>query len=235
MSAADRKTVAALVGNWIAEGFHPQPVDLKTYAKHLRAPVAARKPGKPDVADPAAAATGGEQGGAAAAADNAETLASVFGRLKVLIRTSRHSHVYSVMPCRIHADKGRRAQVPMLEQHLLGEQVEGRFEPARVVGVRKVGKMPDLDFTLPQNYRTSAGRATKRTLRVLLKRAGINESPSGSSAKGMVKPAFIGRGRKTVAATIAIDRAPLHSNSVGYRVILAACLYCRDTSMWRAR
>lgn len=72
VNAADRKTVAALVGNWIAEGFHPQPVDLKGYAKHLRALVAARKPGKTDAADPVAA-TGGDAGGAAAAAgDNAE-------------------------------------------------------------------------------------------------------------------------------------------------------------------
>jgi hypothetical protein len=72
VNAADRKTVAALVGNWIAEGFHPQPVDLKTYAKHLRALVAARKPGKPDAADPAAAAPGGEQGGPQAGGDSAD-------------------------------------------------------------------------------------------------------------------------------------------------------------------
>jgi hypothetical protein len=56
VNAADRKTVAALVGNWIAEGFHPIPVDLKVYAKHLRALVAARKP----AAAPADPATGGE-------------------------------------------------------------------------------------------------------------------------------------------------------------------------------
>ncbi|RQR65523.1 hypothetical protein DIE18_03480 [Burkholderia sp. Bp9125] len=72
VNAADRKTVAALVGNWIAEGFHPQPVDLKTYAKHLRALVAARKPGKTDAADPAAAATAGEPGNPPAGADNGD-------------------------------------------------------------------------------------------------------------------------------------------------------------------
>jgi len=46
VTTEDRKTVAALVGNWIAEGFQPAPADLKTYAKHVRALVAARKPAK---------------------------------------------------------------------------------------------------------------------------------------------------------------------------------------------
>ncbi|WP_434716112.1 hypothetical protein [Paraburkholderia sp. A3RO-2L] len=65
MNVADRKTVAALVGNWVAEGFHPQPVDLKTYAKHVRALVAARKPAKPEAEGSAAPA---DDAGAPAAA-----------------------------------------------------------------------------------------------------------------------------------------------------------------------
>lgn len=44
VTAADRKTVAALVGNWIAEGFQPVPCDIKAYAKHVRNLVAAAKP-----------------------------------------------------------------------------------------------------------------------------------------------------------------------------------------------
>ncbi|MEX3983843.1 hypothetical protein AB4Y45_33195 [Paraburkholderia sp. EG287A] len=44
VNAADRKTVAALVGNWIAEGFHPVPADIKQYAKLVRNLAAARKP-----------------------------------------------------------------------------------------------------------------------------------------------------------------------------------------------
>ncbi|MCC5613145.1 hypothetical protein LC612_42335 [Nostoc sp. CHAB 5834] len=42
----DRKTVAALVGNWIAQGYQPIPVDAKTFAKHVRNLVAANKPAK---------------------------------------------------------------------------------------------------------------------------------------------------------------------------------------------
>ncbi|MBU9199946.1 hypothetical protein KTD31_00835 [Burkholderia multivorans] len=65
VNIADRKTVAVLVGNWVAEGFHPQPVDLKTYAKHVRALVAARKPAKNE-ADASAAPA--DDAGAPAAA-----------------------------------------------------------------------------------------------------------------------------------------------------------------------
>lgn len=46
VTVEDRKTVAALVGNWIAEGFQPLPVDLKTYAKHVRNLVNAGKAAK---------------------------------------------------------------------------------------------------------------------------------------------------------------------------------------------
>lgn len=75
VNAADRKTVAALIGNWIAEGFHPQPVDLKVYAKHLRALVAARKPAAaPADASDAGSAGANASGGAPApaAGDGAE-------------------------------------------------------------------------------------------------------------------------------------------------------------------
>lgn len=52
VTVEDRKTVAALVGNWIAEGYQPIPCDLKTYAKHVRNLVAANKPAKPEEAPP---------------------------------------------------------------------------------------------------------------------------------------------------------------------------------------
>jgi hypothetical protein len=70
VNAADRKTVAALIGNWIAEGFHPQPVDLKGYVKHVRALASARKPA-PAPAAPAepGADAGGAKDGAGAAPD----------------------------------------------------------------------------------------------------------------------------------------------------------------------
>lgn len=56
VTVADRKTVAALVGNWIAEGFQPVPCDIKTYAKHVRNLAAANKPAKADGDAPAAPA-----------------------------------------------------------------------------------------------------------------------------------------------------------------------------------
>jgi hypothetical protein len=62
VNAADRKTVAALIGNWIAEGFHPVPVDLKQYAKLVRNLATARKPVKE------AEAGGADAGGAPAGA-----------------------------------------------------------------------------------------------------------------------------------------------------------------------
>ncbi|GBG14887.1 uncharacterized protein NMK_2488 [Novimethylophilus kurashikiensis] len=46
VTVVDRKTVAALVGNWIAEGYQPVPCDLKAYARHVRNLVAANKPAK---------------------------------------------------------------------------------------------------------------------------------------------------------------------------------------------
>lgn len=46
VTTEDRKTVAALVGNWIAEGFQPTPCDIRAYAKHVRALAAANKPAK---------------------------------------------------------------------------------------------------------------------------------------------------------------------------------------------
>lgn len=49
----DRKTVAALVGNWIAEGYQPIPCDLKTYARYVRTLVAANKPAKSEEPVPA--------------------------------------------------------------------------------------------------------------------------------------------------------------------------------------
>lgn len=39
-SAADRQVVAALVGNWIAEGFDVKRISAKEYIKHLRVMVA---------------------------------------------------------------------------------------------------------------------------------------------------------------------------------------------------
>lgn len=42
VTVEDRKVVAALVGNWIAEGFQPIPCDLKNYMKHLRATAKAK-------------------------------------------------------------------------------------------------------------------------------------------------------------------------------------------------
>lgn len=56
VTVADRKTVAALVGNWIAEGFQPVPCDTKTFAKHVRSLVAANKPAKAQ-SEPSEAAT----------------------------------------------------------------------------------------------------------------------------------------------------------------------------------
>lgn len=55
VTVADRKTVAALVGNWIAEGYQPVPCDLKAYAKHVRNLVNANKPAKTEGDAPAAA------------------------------------------------------------------------------------------------------------------------------------------------------------------------------------
>lgn len=46
VTTEDRKTVAALVGNWIAEGYQPVPCDIRAYAKHIRALAAANKPAK---------------------------------------------------------------------------------------------------------------------------------------------------------------------------------------------
>lgn len=44
VTTADRKTVAALVGNWIAEGYQPVPCDIKAFSKHVRNLAAANKP-----------------------------------------------------------------------------------------------------------------------------------------------------------------------------------------------
>ncbi len=65
VTAEDRKVVAALVGNWIAEGFQPVPCNIKQYAKHVRnlavalkptadgdAPAAPSAPGAPASTDP---------------------------------------------------------------------------------------------------------------------------------------------------------------------------------------
>lgn len=49
VTVVDRKNVAALVGNWIAEGYHPLPVDAKTFGRHVRNLLAATKPAKPAV------------------------------------------------------------------------------------------------------------------------------------------------------------------------------------------
>lgn len=49
VTVIDRKNVAALVGNWIAEGYHPLPVDSKTFGRHVRNLLAATKPAKPTV------------------------------------------------------------------------------------------------------------------------------------------------------------------------------------------
>ncbi|MBK3780223.1 hypothetical protein G3A43_08130 [Paraburkholderia aspalathi] len=68
VNAADRKTVAALIGNWIAEGFHPVPVDVKQYAKLVRNLATARKPVKEAGTG---AADGGEAGAAGAAGADA--------------------------------------------------------------------------------------------------------------------------------------------------------------------
>lgn len=46
VTITDRKAVAALVGNWIAEGFQPVPCDLKLYARHVRNLLAADKAAK---------------------------------------------------------------------------------------------------------------------------------------------------------------------------------------------
>lgn len=67
VTAADRKVVAALVGNWIAEGFQPIPCDIKAYAKHVRALTAAEKAKTTvggettEVAEPAAAAPAAQE------------------------------------------------------------------------------------------------------------------------------------------------------------------------------
>jgi hypothetical protein len=65
----DRKTVAALVGNWIAEGFQPIPCDIKAFAKHVRVLAAANKPApKVEVTGAAAGDTGGATAGGDASA-----------------------------------------------------------------------------------------------------------------------------------------------------------------------
>lgn len=69
VTVEDRKTVAALVGNWIAEGFQPLPVDLKTYAKHIRNLVAANKPAKADAPEGGAAPAAGEPASSEASAE----------------------------------------------------------------------------------------------------------------------------------------------------------------------
>lgn len=65
VTVEDRKVVAALVGNWIAEGFLPTPCDLKGYTKHLRntakikaaAEPAAAPAGTPEASSAASVAT----------------------------------------------------------------------------------------------------------------------------------------------------------------------------------
>lgn len=64
VTVEDRKVVAALVGNWIAEGFQPLPVDIKAYAKHVRNLAAAHKPVKAADAGEAAPAAPAAEGGA---------------------------------------------------------------------------------------------------------------------------------------------------------------------------
>lgn len=70
VTVEDRKTVAALVGNWIAEGFQPLPCDIKKYAKYVRDLVAANKPAAPAPTVKTEggdnAPTGGDTGGAPA-------------------------------------------------------------------------------------------------------------------------------------------------------------------------
>lgn len=68
VTAADRKVVAALVGNWIAEGFQPVPCDIKAYAKHVRALASAEKSKTAVAGEPAASAEASEATPAAAAA-----------------------------------------------------------------------------------------------------------------------------------------------------------------------
>lgn len=58
VTVEDRKNVAAMVGNWIAEGYQPQPVDLASYAKHVRALVKASKPAKVEASEGGAAGDG---------------------------------------------------------------------------------------------------------------------------------------------------------------------------------
>ncbi len=70
VNIADRKNVAALVGNWIAEGFTPVPVDVKGFAKHVRALVAANKPAKGEGQAPADGQADGE--GAASGAPKSD-------------------------------------------------------------------------------------------------------------------------------------------------------------------
>lgn len=66
VTVSDRKAVAALVGNWIAEGFQPAPCDLKLFAKHVRNLLAADKAAKAAldpvaVVEPTSAETATEQ------------------------------------------------------------------------------------------------------------------------------------------------------------------------------
>lgn len=76
VTAADRKVVAALVGNWIAEGFQPVPCDIKAYAKHVRALASAEKSKTVVAGEPAATAETAEATPAAAAAAEATTAAA---------------------------------------------------------------------------------------------------------------------------------------------------------------
>lgn len=75
----DRIAVAQLVANWIAEGFQPKVVDLKTFARHVRELVAANKAPKAEAGEqqpqaPAgdAPAAGGEPSGESAPAADAK-------------------------------------------------------------------------------------------------------------------------------------------------------------------
>lgn len=65
----DRKTVAALVGNWIAEGFTPVPCDIKTFAKHVAALNKAQKAAAPVKTEDGAPTGDGAAAGGAPAGD----------------------------------------------------------------------------------------------------------------------------------------------------------------------
>lgn len=67
----DRKVVAALVGNWIAEGFLPTACDVKTYGKHVRNLVAANKPPATKIETASTGAADGSAGSAGAAEGSA--------------------------------------------------------------------------------------------------------------------------------------------------------------------